>query len=119
MASVATTPPSVFSVVTTCETTVPRPHLSRRHWSATAHLLDHLLHQPILDWTTIDLATLQDLRDETWTYPTVEETWEMDEEELPDPVELDRSPWNVVARASELIAYQTLPVVPQPHHPFY
>lgn len=119
MASIAQTPLSVFTTVTTCQTTWPRPHLSRRQWSATAQMLDHLLRQPILHWATLDLATLQDLRDETWTYPSIEETWELDEEDLPDPATLEASPWTVVARAAELVAYQTLPVIPNPSHPFY
>ena len=119
MASIAKTPLSVFVLVDMCETTPPRPHRSRRQWPATAHLLDQLLHRPSLDWMSVDLATLQDLRDETWNYPTVEETWELDEDALPDPDEMDENPWNIVARASELIAYRSLPVVPHPHHPFY
>lgn len=117
--NVPTTPASLFAVVPSCATTWPRARQVTSRRSPTAQLLQTLLTQGIDDWSTIDLATLQALYDDTWAYPSDEEVWEVED---PHGVSWDQAlanPWHVVCSDPALPPYAHLPVVAVSTHPFY
>lgn len=116
MKTVGPTPENLWAVQATCESTWPAARSTRRHWPAAAELLAAWLKEPIIVWERVDLDILEALRDDTWSYPTTDDLWELDEEDLPD---LTRNAWHLVFSATGWVAYERLPVMPQSDHPFY
>lgn len=74
----------------------PFPMQTRRHWTATAHLLERLLNEPHINVSTIDFPTLQALylaTCEIIVQEDVDDGLELTDELMQD---FNRNPWSMV-----------------------